>query len=287
MTRFASGDHAVGVYSDAAMQRTRRTGTGPHFQGGNAMLRLTAGCALLLILHFYLGAAPAIGADQGTGQRSKEEIGKIVREYLLENPEVIFEAAERHREKLRQQQARNDRALLKQHREALLADPDAFVGGNPDGNVTLVEFFDYQCGYCKRFAPALEEIKKRDPMLRVVYHEFPVLGPNSIRGAQAALAARKQGRYLEFHEALMRVTGALDEQTLMRVARSVGLDTERLRKDMEDPKIQNIIGKTRKLAAALSINGTPAVIIGNQIARGAVPLAELTRMVARARAEGS
>lgn len=248
------------------------------------MWRLTTGCLMLLLSFLHVSAAPAIGAEPATEQRSKEEIGEIIREYLLENPEVIFEAVERHREKQRQQQARNDRALLGQHRQALLADPDSFVGGNPDGDVTLVEFFDYRCGYCKRFAPALEEIKKRDPMLRVVYKEFPILGPDSMRGAQAALAARNQGRYLEFHEALMRVTGALDEATLMQVARSVGLDTERLRKDMENPKIQDIIGETHRLAAALSINGTPAVIVGNRIARGAVPLEELVRMIAEARA---
>ena len=251
------------------------------------MLRLTAGCLPLLLALFLGGAVPAMGADEAKGQRSKEEIGEIIREYLLNNPEVIFQAVERHREKQRQLQVRRDRNLLKQHRQALLADPDSFVGGNPDGDVTLVEFFDYRCGYCKRFAPVLEKIKKDDPKIRVVYKEFPVLGPDSLRGAQAALAARNQGRYLEFHEALMRVRGALDEGTLMKVARAVGLDTGRLKQDMENPKIQDIIGKTRRLAAALSINGTPAVIVGNQIARGAVPFAELTRMIARARAEGS
>ena len=252
------------------------------------MSRLTAGCLLFLLSLFLVGSAPAMGADQAAGQRSKKELGEIIREYLLNNPEVIFEAVERHRENQRQLQVQRDRNLLKQHRQALLADPDSFVGGNPDGDVTLVEFFDYRCGYCKQFAPALERIKKDDPNIRVVYKEFPVLGPDSVRGAFAALAARKQGRYIEFHEALMRVKGGgLDEETLMRVARSVGLDTDRLRKDMENPKFLDIIGKTRRLAEALSINGTPAVIVGNQIARGAVPLAELTRMIARARAEGS
>ena len=251
------------------------------------MLRLTTGCLLLLLSLFLFGPAPAMGADPATGQRSKEEIGEIIREYLLNNPEVIFEAVKRHQDRQRQLQVRRDRALLKQHQQALLADPDSFVGGNPDGDVTLVEFFDYRCGYCKRFAPTLAKIKKDDPKIRVVYKEFPVLGPDSMRGALAALAARNQGRYLEFHEALMRVRGALNEEILMKVARSVGLDTERLKKDMESTKIRDIIGKTRRLAAALSINGTPAVIVGNQIARGAVPLAELTRMIARARAEGS
>ena len=169
---------------------------------------------ILFIAAFLLvaGVTAVTGADQSAGQRSEEEIGKIVREYLLNNPQVIFEAVERHREKQRQQQAERDQATLRKHRGKLLADAHSFVGGNPDGDVTVVEFFDYRCGYCKRFAPTLEKIKKQDPKLRVVYKEFPILGPDSMKGAQAALAAREQGRYVEFHEALMRVRGNLNEE---------------------------------------------------------------------------
>ncbi len=228
-----------------------------------------------------------LAATAGAQQRTEQEIGKIIREYLLENPGVIFEAVERHRSKQQEQQAQRDRDALKKHAKALLVDPDSFVGGNPQGDVTLVEFFDYQCGYCKRFTPTLEAIKKRDPKLRVVYKEFPILGPDSIRAAQAALAARKQKRYVEFHNALMRVSGKLDEETLMNVARSVGLDTARLRKDMQAPKIQNIVSNNLRLARTLEITGTPAIIIGDTIARGLVPLEGLTRMIAEARGKGS
>ena len=227
-----------------------------------------------------------LAATAGAQQRTEQEIGKIIREYLLENPGVIFEAVERHRAKQQEQQAQR-RDALKKHAKALLADPDSFVGGNPQGDVTLVEFFDYQCGYCKRFMPTLEAIKKRDPKLRVVYKEFPILGPDSIRAAQAALASRKQGRYVEFHNALMRVSGKLDEKTLMNTARSVGLDIERLRKDMEAPKIQQIVGNNLRLARTLGITGTPAVVVGDSLARGLVRLEALTGMIANARAKGS
>ena len=236
---------------------------------------------------FFAGAATAAGADQAAGQRSEEEIGKIVREYLLNNPEVIFEAVDRHRANQRQRQAQNDRAALKEHRQALLADPDSFVGGNPAGDVTLVEFFDYRCGYCKRFAPTLAAIIKQDPKLRVVYKEFPVLGPDSLRAALAALAARNQRHYLAFHQALMGASGTLTDDAIMTVARSVGLDVDRLKRDMETPKIRNALSSNHRLAEALRIDGTPAVIVGNEIARGAVPLEELTAMIARARAKGS
>ena len=236
---------------------------------------------------FFAAAATVAAADQASGQRSVEEIEEIVREYLLNNPEVLFEAAERHRENQRRQQAERDRAALRKHRNKILADPHSFVGGNPDGDVTLVEFFDYRCGYCKQFAPTLERIKKLDPKLRVVYKEFPILGPDSFKGAQAALAARNQGRYLEFHEALMRVEGALDEKAIMSVARSVGLDTDKLGKDMQSPSILDILGKNRQLANELGITGTPALIVGDQILRGAVPLERLAAMIAAARAKGS
>ena len=238
-------------------------------------------------LLFLAGLAATAGAQQTSGQRSVEEIGKIVREYLLNNPGVIFEAVERHRANQRRQQAKRDQTALREHRNDILADPHSFVGGNPDGDVTLVEFFDYRCGYCKRFAPTLETIKKQDPKLRVVYKELPILGPDSMMGAQAALAAREQGRYVEFHEALMRVKGNLDDQTIMTVARSVGLDTDRLSKDMQSPTILNALGNTRKLAAALGITGTPALIVGDEIVRGLVPLDRLAAMIAAARAKGS
>ena len=247
------------------------------------MLRVAAGCLLV----FLMGGAPVVGAEQAMGPRSVEEIEKIVREYLLDNPEVIFEAVQRHRERQRRQQAGRDRAAIQAHRQALLADPDSFVGGNPDGDVTLVEFFDYRCGYCKRFASTLETVMKRDPRLRVVYKEFPVLGPDSFRAAQAALAARNQGYYQAFHEALMRADGPLTDDVLMSVARSVGLDTDRLRRDMETPRIKNVLGNNHKLAAALNIDGTPALVVGDLIVRGAVPIEDLTAMIARARNKGS
>ncbi len=247
------------------------------------VLRVAAGCLLL----FLTGAGSAAGAEQAAGPRSVEEIEKIVREYILKNPEVLFEAVQRHQERQRQQQAERDRAALKEHAKALLTDPDSFVGGNPDGDVTLVEFFDYRCGYCKRFAPTLARITKQDPKLRVVYKEFPVLGPDSFRAAQAALAARNQGYYLAFHDALMGAEGPLTDDAITTVARSVGLDTNRLKKDMETPNVLNVLDNNHRLAKALRIDGTPTLIVGDEIARGAVPLEQLTAMIARARAKGS
>ncbi|MDE0035043.1 MAG: DsbA family protein [Deltaproteobacteria bacterium] len=248
------------------------------------MLRHMFRIAALLL---SAGLATVASADQPSGQRSVEDVQKIVREYLLKNPEVIFEAVQRHRENQQRLQADRDRAAVKQHAKELLADPDSFVGGNPDGDVTLVEFFDYRCGYCKRFASVLANIMKQDPKLRVVYKEFPVLGEDSFRAAQAALAARGQGYYLEFHEALMKANGPLTDAAIMTVARSVGLDVERLKRDMETPKVLNIISNNRRLATALQVDGTPTLVVGDLIVRGAVPIRDLTAMIAQARAKGS
>jgi len=241
----------------------------------------------IAVLLLSVALATVASADQPSAQRSVEDIQEIIRDYLLDNPEVIFEAVQRHREKQQRLRAERDRANVRRYAKELLADPDSFVGGNPDGDVTLVEFFDYRCGYCKRFASVLERIVKQDPKLRVVYKEFPVLGEDSFRGAQAALAARKQGYYLEFHEALMKVRGTLTEEVLMKVADSVGLDTDRLKRDMETPKVRDVIGNNHRLAEALAIDGTPTLIVGDEIVRGAIPIEQLTAMVARARAKGS
>lgn len=240
------------------------------------MLRFSV-CALV----FFLGMTAA--ADQAAGQRSVEEIEKIVREYLLRDPKVILDAVERYRAKAREEQAQRSRAAVREHREEIFADPDSPVGGNPRGDVTVVEFFDYRCGYCRRFAPVLDQITEQDPQVRVIYKELPILGEESFTAARAALAARIQGGYHELHQALMAAEGPLSEQAIMTVARSVGLDTGRLGQDMQAPEILDAIGRNRRLAAALGIEGTPALIVGDQVVGGAVPLDDLKAMIARSR----
>lgn len=242
------------------------------------MLRFSV-CALV----FFLGMTAAAAADQAAGQRSVEEIEKIVREYLLRDPKVILDAVERYRAKAREEQAQRSRAAVREHREEIFADPDSPVGGNPRGDVTVVEFFDYRCGYCRRFAPVLGQIMEQDPQVRVIYKELPILGEESFTAARAALAARPQGGYHELHQALMAAEGPLSEQAIMTAARSVGLDTDRLGQDMQAPEILDAIGRNRRLAAALGIEGTPALIVGDQVVGGAVPLDDLKAMIAQSR----
>lgn len=226
------------------------------------------------------GASPAARAAQGV---DRKRIEKIIREYLIHNPEVLVEAMQALEAKRKARRESAARSVIQSHKKQIYADADAPVGGNPEGDVTIVEFFDYQCGYCKRAARAVEDALAKDKRLRVVYKEFPILGPNSLLAARAALASRAQGKYLAFHKALMEAKISYDERSVMRIAASVGVDTARLKKDMRAPRIQEHIDRNHALARALGIRGTPAFIVGEQLFPGALTPQQLARMIQNAR----
>ena len=165
----------------------------------------------------------------------------------------------------------------------IFADPDSPIGGDPTGDVTIVEFFDYNCPYCRQVAPTLEEIARTDPNVRLIYKEFPILGPGSEFAARAALASHKQGKYIVFHRALMAYPGRVAEGATMEIARAVGLDTKRLKKDMEEPGIAAAIERNLDLAHALRIGTTPTFIINDAFLRGAADLEAFQGMIAEAR----
>lgn len=146
-----------------------------------------------------------------------------------------------------------------------------------------MEFFDYNCPYCRQVAPYMTKAETSDPKLRIVYKEFPILGANSTFAAKAALAAHRQGKYAAFHRALMEAKGTLTENGVLEVAGRIGLDIVRLKADMADPKIQAAIDRNLALARALNINGTPGFVVGEQIAPGALDLATMERLISEAR----
>jgi len=238
--------------------------------------RLLAAAALLL------GSAAAVAAQPAPVPR--EAIEQIIRDYLREHPEVVVEALRAHEAKLRADEQTRVSRMLEARRQELLADPEAPVGGNPAGDVTVVEFFDYRCGYCRGVAPTLRTLVQGDPRVRVVYKELPILGPDSLVASRMALAARAQGKYTVFHEALMAADGALTRAAALDVARTVGLDTDRLERDMAAPSISAALQRNLDLARALGLNGTPAFVVGTQIAPGALDLDALKRLVEEARA---
>lgn len=214
---------------------------------------------------------------------ASDGFGERVRDYLLGHPEVIMEAIQRLKTRSRATEENDAMTALKSRADEVFRDPESPVGGNSAGDVTMVEFFDYNCPYCRTVEGAVREAVAGDPQLRVVYKEFPILGPNSVVAAKAALAAHRQGRYVAFHEALMRTKGVANEESALRIAADIGLDVTRLKADMADPAIRSAIDRNLNLAQALRIGGTPGFVIGPQILRGATDAATLRGLVDKAR----
>jgi protein-disulfide isomerase len=258
-------------------------------------MKFTAGARKLgwLLLPIVLVMAGAVWFALDPGFRGSEdlpeatlpndELDRHIRAYILEHPEVIVEAMQRLQARQRTAAASEAEAVLRARADEVFRDATSPVGGNLDGDVTLVEFFDYNCPYCRSVAPVMNEAEAADPRLRIVYKEFPILGPNSVYAAKTALAAHRQGRYLAFHKALMQADGMADSDRVLAVAAEVGLDVERLKTDMEDPAIQEAIDRNLALAEALRITGTPGFVVGRQILRGAVDLRTLQQVISKAR----
>jgi protein-disulfide isomerase len=234
-----------------------------------------------LILLALLCAAMTPAAAQQT--LTREQIEGIVREYLLQNPDIIVQALEAYEARQKEALRASQREALAAHQEQLLRDPDAPVMGNPSGDVTLVEFFDYRCPYCKQVTPALTQLLKDDRNLRLVLKELPILGPDSLLAARAALAANAQGKYAAMHTALLSHRGNFDDATITRIATAAGLDVARLKADMAKPEITAMIDRNRTLARALSVTGTPAFIIGDRVVPGAANVETLRALIAAAR----
>lgn len=240
-----------------------------------AVLAAAAAVALAVL-------SPAAQA-QGVPAAQRQAIEQVVREYLLQHPEVIVEAIEELQKRERADEERKAKQGLAKNKAKLFNDPASPVAGNPQGDVTLVEFFDYQCGYCKSVLADVKSLIKEDGKLRFVFKEYPILGPASVTAAKAALASRTQGKYEAYHTALMSHRGQLDEATILKLASSVGLDTERLKKDMESPEVQQAIGANLALAEELGIRGTPGFVVGDRIVPGAIKLDDMKKLVAEAR----
>ncbi|MTH78775.1 DsbA family protein [Paracoccus aestuariivivens] len=169
-------------------------------------------------------------------------------------------------------------------KQGVFNDPAAPVMGNLQGDVTLVEFSDYNCGFCRKAMPTVSQLLKTDPKIKLVVHEIPIFGEGSRYAAMAALAAQKQGKYAEFHRALMAMRGEAEKASVLRVARDVGLDVARLERDMQAPEITAQIEKSLTLADQIGLAGTPSFVAGDRAVFGALPIEDLAELVAEARA---
>jgi protein-disulfide isomerase len=212
-------------------------------------------------------------------------IEKIVHDYLVSHPEVIEEAIAELQKRQQASEAAKHQDAVKAHAKELFNSQDQVVLGNPKGNVTLVEFFDYNCGYCKRAMGDMLTLLKSDPNLKVLLKEFPVLGPGSVEAARVAMAVRMQApkKYLEFHTKLLGERGHANEARALAVAKDMGLDMARVRQDMKKPAVEQALRQDFALAQALGLNGTPSYVVGDQVVVGAVGLDTLKQKISKAR----
>ncbi len=212
-----------------------------------------------------------------------QKLHKIIKDYILANPSVINQALQisRIRQQTRSLQATSD--LLKNRHKDLYEDEVPLDNGVDDAEVTIVEFFDYRCGFCKKAYPVVKTLLASDPKIRFVYKEYPILGPVSELATRAAIAAHKQGKYLEFHDKIFSTPGRLTEKRLMQDAASIGLNIKQLKEDMQDSGTEDLVLRNKVLAKGLNISGTPTFIVGNQIIQGFVNLDRMKRAVALAR----
>jgi len=234
-------------------------------------------------------AGPAPALDLGAmSDVERAAFGAAVRAYLLENPEVLLEAVEVLNARQAAEQAGADSALVAAHRDEIFADGFSWVGGNPDGDVTLVEFLDYRCGVCRRAHPDVKELVRSDGNIRYIVKEFPILGPQSDLSSAFAIATLLEAgpeAYGAMHEALMALEGNATGPTLVRLAQALDLDGEAILARTADPEVERRIAATRDLAIRLQINGTPTFVFDDRMVRGQVPLATMRNLVAELRTD--
>ena len=239
--------------------------------------------ALLALAVF---GAPAASAQSFTDAQ-RGDIETIVKNYLIAHPEVLEEAMSELNKRQAAAEAEKHEASITQNADAIFNSPRGVTLGNKDGDVTFVEFFDYNCGYCKRAMSDMLDLLKSDPKLKVVLKEFPVLSQGSVEAAQVAVAARMQDptgkKYLDFHQKLLGGRGQADKARAMAAAKDAGFDTAKLEKDMASPEAKATIEENFKLAEAMGMNGTPSYVIGKQVVVGAVGVENLREKIGVAR----
>ena len=238
-------------------------------------------------LALALCASPLSASAQGFSDTQRADIENIVRNYLIAHPEVLEDAMAELNKRQAAAEDEKHRTSVEQNSQAIFNSPRGVVLGNKDGDVTFVEFFDYNCGYCKRAMTDMLDLLKSDPKLKVVLKEFPVLSQGSVEAAQVAVAVRMQDptgkKYLDFHQKLLGGRGQADKARALAAAKDAGLDVNRIEKDLANPEVRATIEENFKLAEAMGMNGTPSYVIGKQVVVGAVGLEALKEKIGVAR----
>jgi protein-disulfide isomerase len=261
----------------------------PEERPSRAPARGWAKAAVVASFVFALAALGLSGAAFYAALKLQREAAQSLdfaaqaRVYIESHPEVIMDSLNRADARQKDAEANEAATQLAARRDEVFNDPAAPVAGAAAGDATLVEFFDYKCPYCRKAAPVLDQLMQADPGVRIVFKEYPILGPGSVFAAKAALAAQKQGKYLPFHNALYASHGPITEASAMEAANNVGLDVNRLKTDMADPAIEKAINDNLALAEALRISGTPTWVTLKHITPGLVGLDALKQMIADVR----
>jgi protein-disulfide isomerase len=239
----------------------------------------------LIALIFALSlVSPSYADSFSAGQKS--DIENLVHQYLIEHPEILQEMATKLEEKTKLAETTQRTQTLNSKKADIFHNPGDAVVGNPKGDVTIVEFFDYNCGWCKKSVTEMQSLVQNDKKIRVVMKEFPIFGEGSEYGAKAALASIKQGKYWQFHQALFASATKVTPEVVDQIAKEQGLDLAKLKSDMKDPAILATMQKNQLLAQALAISGTPGFVIDDQLSPGYLPLDGLQAIVATVRANG-
>ena len=264
--------------SDSGPLITAILETSPICSGINYFMRILS--ALLLVATLAL-AQDAVIKDGPP--KSKADVERIVREYLLQHPEIVIEAVSKYQENQRNDEKKKAQQSISTNQKQLVSDPASpAAGATASDAVTVVEFFDYRCGYCKRMAPTISKFVA-GAKVRMVYKELPILGPDSSIAAKAALGARKQGAdYVKVHQDLMAAEGTITMASIEKVAVKHGLDMAKLKVDMEAPEIQAQLTANQALANTIGVNATPSFVIGNELFTGAMDEQELQSAIAKA-----
>jgi len=226
--------------------------------------------------------APAQSEKSSETKLDKTAVEAIVKDYILQHPEVLIESVRLHEQRERAAAAERGKKAVVTHEEELLRDKATPWAGAQEPETTVVQFFDYRCGYCKRVLPMISSAAKK-PGVRIVYKEFPILGPESMLAARLALAADKQGKYREVHESLMSSTAAIKAETVDEIAKKHGLEVGKLKKDMESAEVSEALAKNQALASSLGVGSTPTFVIGSSLIPGAMEPAQFNALIEQSR----
>lgn len=268
----------------------RRSSTSPKRPSRWTIAVLSGALALsgaFLLMSPFL--SNSVAADTSMfNDAQKRGIEQIVKDYLLQNPKIMVEVQTALEQKMAMEEAERTKTLVAENAKEIYRHPDAPVAGNPDGDITVVEFFDYNCGYCKRGFHNIRELIEKDKNVRVVFKELPILSKDSEDAAKIALAARAQGKYWELHQAMIESKGRVTEATALEMAGTLGLDVAKLKADKDSDVVKGELARVEALAKKMNISGTPHFLVGSDAIGGAPEdlLDQLTAKIATLRQAG-